>query len=141
MRRSVGIVAIVGVLLHALALVHHHAIMVANALPSATPAAAAPRIAAAFPFGNVPICRGNGTSALDDAAPGAPGEDSPSPAQRPLPCPVCSGSAAVYAIAPSPLAFLSPAAAGAPGFPTPAEHPHEATPAAHPPARAPPLSA
>jgi hypothetical protein len=138
MRRSVGLIAILGVLLHALALVHHHLVMMADALPTAALAGDGPRVAAAFPYGAVPVCRGAGATSLDDPATGEPGEDSPSPAQRPLPCPFCSGSASTYAIAPTAIAFLVPTDAGALGPTTSVERPREPASAAHPPARAPP---
>jgi len=113
--------AILGVLLHALALVHHHAVMMADALPASVPARDAVRVTAVFPYGNAPICRGNGASRLDDPTAGEPREDSRSPAQRPLPCPVCSGSSAAYAIAPGFVAFLLPVVGEGLTLPPPSE--------------------
>lgn len=134
--RTAGVIAIVGVLLHAFALVHH-TLMLADALPHA---AGGLRVAAAFPY-DFPLCRGSGASRADGIS-GQPAEPDPvAPHHRPLPCPVCSGSSAAYALASSPVALAIAAGDGVLDFAPPHERAREAEAASLPPARAPPASA
>ena len=135
--RRAGIIAIVGVLLHALALVRHHAVMMADALPYGESGL---RVAAAFPY-DLQLCRGNVAALPDGVASGGPGKQDPAPPHRPLPCPVCSGSASAYALAPSLVAFLVPEEGAVLESAQPADRPRDPEPPALPRARAPPTSA
>lgn len=130
--RTAGIIAIAGVLLHAFALVRHHAVMLAEVPP---PVENGLRVAAAFPYA-FPLCRGNAAS-----RPGEPGKQVPAAPHRPLPCPVCSGTATAFAVASSLVVFPLSAGSAALESAPPADRPREVEPAALPPARAPPLSA
>lgn len=81
-RRWVGIVAVVGLLLHAAAVVRHHALMLANSLDPAV---------AALSTDLEQICHFNGdaTERGHDKRPSASGN-----------CPICTGIAAAFALPP-----------------------------------------
>lgn len=129
MHRSVGLIAIVSVLLHAFAIVRHHAVMMTDALPRSQVAAALDRL---------PLCGSNsGASTLDFGS----SSEQDEPSQRSAPCPVCCGSLAVYAVAPSLFAFLVLPHAGPLEPPAAPDRPRESERRTHPPARGPPATA
>jgi hypothetical protein len=128
------VIAIVGVLLHALAIVRHHAVMMTDGLLAAPSTAAGLRIDSASAFAKLPLCRGN---------PGDAGESGEGPAQpqRGAPCPVCTGSVGPFALATSACVVAVLPRAGPPRLPDRPDHPLQAEHYAHPRARAPPAYA
>ena len=141
-RRAVGFIAIAGVLLHALALVRHQAVMMTDALPRSPLAEDALRADLTFPFGKLPICRGNAADSVGDLESSSEsGGNGPAPSQRGAPCAVCSGSVAAYTVAPSPFTILVLPRTGSLAPPVAPDHPLEAERCAHPLARGPPSTA
>jgi hypothetical protein len=142
LRRCTAVIAIVGVLLHSMALVRHHAVMLTEALlPSASTEDA--RLGdAALPFLTLSICRGSaaGRSADLEAARERGNED-PAPSPQGAPCPICSGGVAAFAVAPPFVTLVFLPSTGLAGSPEPPAHPLDVERRARPPARGPPVSA
>jgi hypothetical protein len=124
-RRFVGIVALLGVLLNAGAIVRHNAAMLAATFDHH-----------ALLSDLAQICHGAGTGAETAVA------DLPALPSRPdvqKDCPVCTGLGAVFALAPPILASIALPAAAAVAFHFRADAaPGPQRAFAHPPARAPP---
>lgn len=125
-RRWIGIVALLGVLLHAGALVCHHATMLGATLQHQ-----------ALLADLAQICHGAGTTA-SEPAPDLPAIPKPTDAQNG--CPLCSGLGFAFALAaPVLAAIVLPAAA--PVFQVRVAAVPSVRPAVHPPVRGPPALA
>ena len=138
LRRCTGVIAILGVLLHALAIVRHHAVTLPG-LWSAEDALQSDRVLA---FGALPICRGNPAALArgSDATGDSPAR-SPSKSKQGSPCPVCSGGLSGYALASSATTVALLPDTGAIGLPAPPDHERDAARGVRPPARGPPAPA
>lgn len=142
LRRCTGVIAIVGMLLHSMALVQHNAVMMTEALLPSASAEDARLGDAALPFLKLSICRGSTASRSPDLeAARERGNEDPAPSPQGAPCPICSGGVAAFAVAPPFVTLVFLPSTGLVRSPEPPAHPLEVERRARPPARGPPVSA
>lgn len=132
MRRFVSLLAVLGVLLHAAALVRHNAISLAS-WQSASASTADTAVVIAFDGEQTPICHtGAGAASLPSGAPG--GSDKSS-------CPICTGLSAAVALSPPIHALVGAVVSARVVFSPVADQCEELLKRIRPPGRGPPLNA